>query len=392
MSYKQILSTPGLKPVLFTLFMAAFGFGVILPLLPFYTLSLGAQPVELGMLTATFATMSLVFAPLFGKLADRIGRKQVLMIGTAGFVVSYLLFAAADSLPMLFLARGLEGLFASGIFPACVSLLSDYTTNEQRGKAMGLVGMSFSMGLIFGPAFGGLASAFSVRDAFLLAAALAAINFFSVWKQVREPREKPSSRTEISQEVSLLSHITSPLLFLFLSTLVIAFMIGGLDATLAIYTGVKLGFSSPQIGLIFTYIGTLILVTQLAAGNLISRFGELKLIPAGFVFSGIGFFLLIFAHDWLTLLFALTFFVFGNAMVFPSVNSMITKKVQTKRGAVLGLVNSFQSLGQIIGPLVGGLLYSVNHDYPFGFMALVVWAYAAIFLFFGIKRVALHNA
>src|SRR3989344_4757814 len=111
MSFKEIFSVPGIKPVLFSLFMAAFGFGIILPLLPFYALSLGAKPFELGMLTATFALMQLVFSPLFGKLADRIGRKKVLLIGTAGFAVSYVLFAFANSFPMALVARGLEGFF-----------------------------------------------------------------------------------------------------------------------------------------------------------------------------------------------------------------------------------------------------------------------------------------
>src|SRR3989344_7079595 len=97
MSFKEIFSVPGIKPVLFSLFMAAFGFGIILPLLPFYALSLGAKPFELGMLTATFALMQLIFAPMFGKIGDKFGRKKVLLLGTAGFAVSYTVFAFADS-------------------------------------------------------------------------------------------------------------------------------------------------------------------------------------------------------------------------------------------------------------------------------------------------------
>ena len=204
MSFRDVLSTPGIKPVLFTLFMAAFGFGVILPILPFYALAHGAKPFELGLLTATFAFMGLLFGPIWGKLSDKYGRKKVLLISTAGFAASYVLCAFADTLFLVFAARGLEGVFAAGIFPVCISLLSDLTTPEQRGRAMGLVGMSFSLGFIVGPAFGGLASAISVKDAFLLSALLATINFAAIFLRLREPRESPEARDITGKENSLL--------------------------------------------------------------------------------------------------------------------------------------------------------------------------------------------
>jgi len=386
MSLRGILSTPGIKPVLFTLFMTSFGFGVILPILPFYALSLGAEPFQLGMLTATYALMALVFAPIMGKLGDRIGRKKILLIGAMGFVLAYLLFAFTDSLLLAFAARAIEGIASAAIFPSCISLLSDFTDEKQRGRAMGLVGMSFSLGYIVGPAFGGIASAISVKDVFFLSAGLAFLNFLSVYFQLREPDEKQASRDIAGQEVSLLEHMASPMLFLFLGTFMTAFMIGGLDATLAIYTGDKLGFTATQIGLIFTYIGFLILAMQYSAGALVNRFGEIKLIPAGLLLSGTGFFLLSFTHDWLTIFIPLAIFVAGNALVFPSVNSLITKRVAGKRGAVLGLVSSFQSLGQMIGPLLGGFLYGFNHDYPFIGMAAVIWSYAMVFFFFARKK------
>ena len=386
MSFREILSTPGVKPVLFTLFMTSFGFGVILPILPFYTLSMGAKPYELGMLTATFAFMSLVFAPLMGKLSDRWGRKRTLLLGTLGFVLSYLLFAFTDSLAMAFFARAVEGIAASAIFPSCVSLLSDFTDEKMRGRAMALVGMSFSLGFIMGPAFGGFAAAISVKDAFLLSAGLAGLNFVSVMFQLREPHEKPESRGIVQQEISLVEHLASPLLFLFLGSFMTSFMIGGLDATLAIYTGDIMGFTSTEVGIVFTYIGFLILIMQSQSGKLLDRFGEMKMIPAGLALSGMGFFLLTFAHDWLSILAALGVFVAGNSLVMPSVNSLITKKVQGKRGAVLGLASSFNSLGQMIGPLLGGFLYGMKHDFAFIGLALVIWAYAVIFAFIAARK------
>lgn len=386
MSFRDVLSVPGIRPVLFTLFMAAFGFGVILPLLPFYALSLGAKPFELGVLTATFALMQLIFSPLFGKLADKIGRKKVLLIGTFGFVLSYTIFAFADSFQTALIARAIEGFFAAGIFPTCLSLLSDFTTEEQRGKAMGLMGMTFSLGFIFGPAIGGLAASFSVKDAFFLSALLSFANFLWVFFKLKEPREKPESKDLDKQEMSLLSHLSSPLLFLFLSSMMITFMIGGLDATLALYTSEKMGFTSAQTGLIFTYVGLLIMVMQLVSGSLVNRFGEIKLVQAGLLLSGAGFFMLSFTSDWASLLAPLAVFVAGNVLVFPSVNSLITKKVHGKRGAVLGLNTSFSAGGQVIGPLFGGFLYGIKHFYAFLGMAVVIWAYFGFFSLIAAKK------
>lgn len=379
MSFREVLKMPGVPAVLFTQFMAAFGFGVILPLIPFYSLSLGAKPFELGLLTAVFALLSLVSSPLFGKLSDRIGRKPVMLIGIAGFFAAYMLFAFSDSLFMAFLARALEGVAAGALFPACISLLSDLTTDRQRGNAMGLFGMMFSLGFILGPAVGGLASAVSVQTAFFVSAGLTVLNFVSVRFQLKEPAGKKESRDLVQKEVSLLERVSSPLLFLFLSTFMITFMIGGIDATLALYTSERLGFSSPQVGLVFTFIGVLIMLMQFVGGALINRFGELTMIRVGLFLSGSGFFLLQFASDWPSLLAPLAVFVAGNASVFPSVNSLLTKRVTARRGAVLGLAGSFNSLGQVVGPLFAGLLYGFHHAYAFWGNAAVILAYALVF-------------
>jgi len=386
MSYREIISVPGMKPVLFTLFMVSFSFGIIFPILPFYALSLGATPFELGMLTAVFALMSLVFSPIMGRLADKYGRKRLLMVGTIAFAAGYVVFAFADSLWMAFAARAFEGIAAAAMFPACLSLISDFSTEAQRGKAMGLVSMSFSVGMMAGPAFGGIAASFAVRDAFLLAAFLALCNFASIAFQVKEPKEKKESRDIATQEGSLLAHIKSPLLFLFLSSFMVAFMIGGIDAVLALYTAEQMGFTSAQIGIVFMYIGFLVMLMQFVAGGMINKYGEVNMVMWGLLLSGAGFLLLVFSQSWLMLMLALAVFVAGNALVFPSVNSLISKRVQGKRGAVLGLASSFSSGGQMVGPLVGGLLYGISHTLAFIGMAVLIWLYFAFFSLLGAKR------
>ncbi len=386
MSMRQIVSIPGIRPLLFTMFLSSMGFGIILPLLPFYALSLGAQPFELGILTATFALMSLLFSPFFGRLGDRVGRTKVLLIGTFGFMISYLVFAFADSFLMALVARALEGFFAAAIFPAVISLLSDFTSHEQRGPAMGLMMMTFSVGFIFGPALGGFASAVSVRDAFLVAAGFSLLNFLWIFLRLKEPKEKEESKHLPEKEASLLSHLSTPLAFLFLSSTIVMFLIGGFEATMALFLSEKLSFTSVEMGLVFTFVGALMMILQPISGNLINRFGELRMIQAGLLFSTAGFFLILFAVDWLTLLIPLGFFVIGNSCVFPSVTSLLTKRVAGKQGAVIGLNQSFSSAGQIIGPLFGGFLYGIDHSFSFIGMAVVTMTYFLVFTFVAKKK------
>ncbi len=238
---------------------------------------------------------------------------------------------------------------------------------------------------MIGPAFGGLAAGISVQAAFFLAALLALANFASVFFQVREPKEKAESKAVVAQEITLLEHIKSPILLLFLASFMTAFMIGGLDATLAIFLNEKLGFTATQMGLVFAYIGALIFIMQYFTGRLVNRFGEKKLVSAGLFLSATGFLLLLFVTSWVELLFPLLVFVLGNALVFPSVTSLITKRVVGKRGAVLGLTSSFNSLGQMIGPLLGGFLYGFNHAYSFAGLAAVTLAYLVLFVKYGWK-------
>lgn len=398
-SFNEILSKPGIKTLLFAIFMTSFGFGVIIPILPFYALSFGAQPFDLGLLTASFALASFVFSPIFGRLSDRMGRKKFVLLGALGYTLSYLIYAFADSLALVFLARALSGVFSAAIFTAAVSILSDLTTERERGRAMALQGMMFALGLVFGPAFGGFASTISlngaftalhvpqcyplagclpgeasVRDAFLLSALLSLANFIFAAFSLREPKTPHAGYLEKGRD-SLLHHVTSPLLLLFVSSFMTTFMIGGIDAILALYTSEKLGFTAADAGVVFTYIGVMMILTQFISGALVNKFGELSLIRAGLVLSGAGFLLLSAANGWAALLFAITVFNFGLVFVMPSVTSLETKRVTGKKGAVIGIDSSFRALGEIAGPILAGLLYGISHIYAFAGMAAIIWAY-----------------
>ncbi|MCR4369408.1 MAG: MFS transporter, partial [archaeon] len=280
---------------------------------------------------------------------------------------------------LVFLARAIEGVSAAAMFPAAVSLISDYSTEKTRGAAMGLMGMAFSLGFILGPAFGGLASQISIPIAFLLAALLSLTNTVTILLFLKEPKEKEESRDIAHKEVDLVSHLKSRTLLLFLGTFMLSFLIGGLEAVFALFTFEKFGFGSGEVGLVFMYIGILIFFGQLVSAKLLLHYSETTMIKAGFLLNSTGFLGIFFAPDIITLGLTLAIMVMGNAMSMPSVISMITKKVQGKRGAILGLNSSFQSLGQLIGPIFAGFLFGISHIFSFAGIWAVLLGYLLVF-------------
>ena len=144
----------------FTLVVVTLGFGVVIPIIPFYMENLGARGTELGLLVASYAVMRLVFAPIWGSLSDRVGRKPILMIGIFGYGLTMVLFGLATQLWMLFAARILSGILSSATSPTTMAYIGDSTSEEDRGRGMGILGAAVGLGTIFGPALGGLLAGF----------------------------------------------------------------------------------------------------------------------------------------------------------------------------------------------------------------------------------------
>jgi len=166
--------------VVATVFVDVIGFGMILPLLPSYAARLGGSPAAIGLLVASYSAMQFVLAPLWGRASDMFGRRPVLLIGLAGSVASYLVFAWADSLPLLLLSRVLDGGSGATINVA-QAYLADETTPEKRTKAMGVVGAAFGLGFIVGPILGGITASIGTTLPGLVAAAITAANLVMAW-------------------------------------------------------------------------------------------------------------------------------------------------------------------------------------------------------------------
>ncbi|MBT2725115.1 MFS transporter [Bacillus sp. ISL-46] len=369
-------------PILFVvMFLVMVGFGIIIPVLPFYAEEIGANPTELGLLMAVYSLMQLIFAPIWGQVSDRIGRKPVMMIGIAGLGLSFLIQALSTELWMLFAARIIGGFLSSANMPTAMAYVADITTEENRGKGMGIVGAATGLGFVFGPAIGGIFSKFSLSMPFYLASGSSFITLFLVFLLLKE--SAPKKGKLIKEKPSLWKAFSGAVSVLFLVQLLISLSLSGLEATFAYFAAKKAGLGATQLGYIFMIMGFASAIVQGGlVGRLTKKYGERIVIQGGIIVSALGFGLILLVNSFATAALYLTIFGLGNGVIRPSVSSLITKTSSAGYGSSTGLLSSFDSLGRIIGPPLGGWLFSMAIGLPYILGALISIAAFILFLLF----------
>ncbi|MEH7303315.1 MFS transporter [Neobacillus drentensis] len=374
------MQTKGALPILFVvMFLVMVGFGIIIPVLPFYAEEIGANPTELGLLMAVYSLMQLIFAPLWGQVSDRIGRKPVMMIGITGLALSFFIQAVSTELWMLFAARILGGILSSANMPTAMAYVADITTEENRGKGMGIVGAATGLGFVFGPAIGGIFSKVSLSMPFYLASGSSLITLVLVFLLLKESTNKKST----VKRDSIWKAFNSSVSVLFFVQLLISLSLSGLEATFAYFAAKRAGLESTQLGYIFMIMGFgSALVQGGLVGKLTKKYGESKVIQGGIIVSAIGFGLILLVHNFSTAAIFLTIFGLGNGVIRPSVSSLITKMSTAGHGSSTGLLSSFDSLGRIMGPPIGGWLFSLSIGLPYISGAVISMAAFILFVLF----------
>lgn len=362
------------------MFLVMVGFGIIIPVLPFYAENLGATPTQLGLLMAVYSLMQLLFAPMWGRISDKIGRKPVMLAGIAGLAISFFLMAFAGSLWMLFAARVIGGLLSSANMPTVMAYVADITTPENRSKGMGVVGAAVGMGFVFGPAIGGIFSKSSLSLPFIIAGFSSILTLVLVALLLQESSTKESRSKSSEQKAPFNVALRGASGMLFFLQFFISLSLAGLEATFAYFAAKRAGLDTASLGYIFMIMG---LAGAFVQGGLIGRltkkFGEGKVIQGGIIVSAIGFALILFVNSFATAAVFLTIFGIGNGVIRPSVSSVLTKTINTGHGSVTGLLSSFDSLGRIAGPPLGGLLYSLSIGLPY--ISGAVLSIVALFLY-----------
>lgn len=361
------MNTKKALPILFlVMFLVMVGFGIIIPVIPFYAEEIGATPTQLGLLMAVYSLMQLLFAPMWGRISDRIGRKPIIMVGILGLSLSFFLMAISTELWMLFAARIIGGFLSSANMPTVMAYVADITSEEDRGKGMGIIGASVGLGFIFGPAIGGIFSQSSLSIPFYLAGATSLITFLFVTFFLKESLSAEQRNSQKKENTSLLKAFTGPLSMLFILQLFVSLSLAGLEATFAYFAAEKAGLASVELGYIFMIMGLAGAFVQGGlVGRLTKKLGEGAVIQMGIVISAAGFGLILLTEGFGTAALFLTIFGIGNGLIRPSVSSLLTKKSTAGHGSTTGLLSSFDSLGRIIGPPLGGWLFTIAIGLPY---------------------------
>lgn len=365
--------------IFLTVFIDLVGFGIIIPLGPFYAEKYGATPTQVGLLMASYSVMQFIFAPIWGRVSDRIGRRPILLMSILGSAISYFVFGFAEALWVLFLSRMLQGLFGAN-FGAAFAYVADITTKENRAKGMGLVGAALGMGFIVGPALGAFLSEwgphvgnflgysgyhiFGMGFPAICAGFLSLTNFImayfrlpeSLSEEVRSRLTKPESRWSFFKRSMKKPELSWLISMFFISTVGIAAM----EATLALFVERRLDFGIPETGRLFAFAGLMMAFTQgYLLRKFLPKFGERKLIVWGPLIAAVGLGSVAFANSLGFVLVSMSLFAIGGGITNPVVSagvSLVTD--ESEQGAVMGLNQGLSSLGRIVGPSMGGYLFT----------------------------------
>ncbi|WAA12989.1 MFS transporter [Fervidibacillus halotolerans] len=368
------------------MFIVMVGFGIIIPVLPFYAEKLGANTKELGFLLASYSLMQFLFSPMWGRISDRIGRKPVMMIGISGLALSFFLMAIADQLWMLFVARILGGLLSSANMPTTMAYVADITTPENRSKGMGMIGAAVGLGFVFGPAIGGIFSKLSLSFPFYVAGFLSVFTFFFVLFALKESLPQSKRQIERQSSGSRWDAFSGANIVLFFLQFFISLSLAGLETTFPYFAYNRAGLGSAELGYVFMIMGLAGAIVQGGLmGFLSEKFGEEKVIQGGIIVSILGFSLILLTTNFLTATIFISIFGIGNGVIRPAITTLLTKSTDSEQGSVTGLLSSFDSLGRIIGPPLGGALFDFEHTLPYISGILLSLVAFTLFQFYKVK-------
>ena len=376
--------------LMLNIFILFVGVGLVIPIMPSYMEFLHIDGTTVGFMVAAFSLSQFLFSPFAGRLSDRVGRKPIIITGLLVFALSEWMFGASNTIFFLFFARILGGVGAALSMPAIFAYVADVTSDEERGKAMGIVTAALTTGFIIGPGIGGYLAQLGLRVPFYGAAVAgliaALITLIFLPKKVNIPQSKPVEvPTQQGKEFlplwkQLILSVKEPYFFSLIIVFIAAFGLANYETVFALYVDHKFGFTAEDIALIIT-LGSIAgaVIQATIFGKLLDWFGEFKLMTGMFVI------LLTCTHTY-WIIFAVTFIVFlGSDLLRPALGTLLSKMTKDEQGYLQGLNSSYTSLGNIVGPILAGSLFDTNIDFPFYVGGLVMIGCFAIALFAGKK-------
>jgi MFS transporter, DHA1 family, tetracycline resistance protein len=410
---------PSVGIIFLTVFIDLIGFGIVIPLLSIYGKAFHATSLELGAIAAVFSVTQFIFGPILGRLSDRVGRRPVLLLSTAGAAISYVIFALGSGLEgrsallVIFLSRAFAGLCGANITVA-QAYIADITPPADRSRKMGLIGMAFGLGFIFGPLicvlarylFGMMGPRIGMMGPGLVAAGFCAANFllaFSILPESRQPgsREQVPRRPHLNQWAHTL---TLPKVGLLIDIFFLAtFCFACFETTIGLLICQKFSIAvesdraTKLQGYLFAYAGIIGAVVQGGLiGRLVRALGEPRLIAASLVLVAISLAGLPFADHWPAILVLLAVLSIGSGLTRPPVFGMISNLTSAnEQGVTIGVAQSMGALARILGPLVVFPLFYLDPKIPYvlcGSLSFLTAIFAWLRLSKGYESLALAAA
>jgi len=371
MSKKQNIT---LAILLSNLFIAFLGIGLVIPVLPTIMNELHISGSVVGYMVAAFAITQLIASPIAGKLVDNIGRKVMIVAGLFIFGLSEFLFGFGRSVEILFVSRMLGGVSAAFIMPAVTAYIADITTLAQRPKALGYMSAAISTGFIIGPGIGGFLAEIGTRVPFYAAGVLGLFAAFLSLLFLKEPTRATDNEEVAQSMLGSVKRVFSPLYFIpFILIFVLSFGLAAFESLFSLFVDHKFAFTPSDIAIIITGSGIVGALAQLILFDwLTKKMGEINVIRYSLILSAVLTFAMTIVSHYFAILFV-TFFIFvGFDLIRPAVTSYLSKIAGNEQGFVGGMNSMFTSLGNIFGPILGGVLFDINLNYPYYFATIVL--------------------
>lgn len=389
-----------LTALFFSMFVFTLGFGITVPIIPYFAKSLGGTVVDVGLLMAVFSAMELVFAPLWGKLSDQIGRKPILIVGLIGFGASFMIGGLSSNLWMLYLSQIMAGILVAGVYPAAAAYIADYTLPEERGRLMGMMGAASGLGVIIGPGLGSIMAVWGINIPFFAASLVAFITVImgSIWlSESKITKNYNGGATKTSFKDVLRSSFKSYVGVFFLLMIFVMLALSSIEGTFGYFVMDKfnlsqipsfmpilttgINFTGPNVvGIVFTFFGIFSVIAQaLLVGKSIKLWGEEKTIVIGLLMFALGSILMVFSTDLVTLVSSASVIAVALGLIMPSINTAVSNRTSDEnQGVVMGLLGSFNSTGRVMGPAVGGFAYAASMALPYVGSAVVAFLSAVV--------------
>jgi multidrug resistance protein len=368
-TYEQM--TPGQRrhamALLFSvLLLVMLGFSVLFPVEPYYVKKFGADARTMGIITGIYSAMQFLFAPVWGRLSDRWGRKPVLMVGLLGYIVGQTFFGLATHLWMLFAARTIAGVLSAAAMPTAMAFIADITPPEERAKGMGLVGAAFGLGVIIGPGVGGGLGTISLGLPFFVSAGLAALAAANVFFFLPESLPAGARTEHQEKKASRWSAFVWDLAALYGVTLALSLGMSGIEVTFGFFAADRLGLNPTGTGYVFMVMGVVAVIAQgFLVGRVQQWLGESRMTVAGLALGALGMAGVAVSHTAVMATVAICVLALGTGLARPANSALVSRRAVGGQGMAIGLLDSFDSLGRIGGPLLGGAIYKAGAHLPY---------------------------